>query len=99
MKGAYLWRPNSEAEANAVKNKFEFETNEIWTGANSPTHDDKFIFDVENVALSISSPPFGEFNNFENYDCVEISLNAMNVWQWDDKECTENYRYVCELPR
>lgn len=42
---------------------------------------------------------FFSVNNFENYDCVEISLNAMNVWQWDDKECTENYRYVCELPR
>ncbi|XP_071127309.1 uncharacterized protein [Mytilus edulis] len=99
MKGAYLWRPNSEAEANAVKNKFEFGTNEIWTGASSPTHDDKFVFDVENVDLSILSPPFGEFNNFENDDCVHISLNAMNVWEWDDEECLENYRYVCEFPR
>lgn len=42
---------------------------------------------------------FFSVNNFENDDCVRISLNAMNVWKWDDEECLDNYRYVCEFPR
>ncbi|CAC5402991.1 CLEC3A [Mytilus coruscus] len=100
MKGAYLWRPNSEAEANAVKDNFQFGTDDkIWTGANSPGHDGNFVFAVENSAFSLTSLPFGEFDNFDNNDCVEISLNNQNVWKWNDEDCLENYLYICEFPR
>ncbi|CAC5422849.1 unnamed protein product [Mytilus coruscus] len=99
--GAYLWRPNTEAEANAVKNTFGFANDiDIWTGANSPTHDGNYVFAVDNGAFSFTSVPFGErASSITNLDCVEIELTDSNNWNWDDDECNDEYRFICEFPR
>ncbi|CAC5415310.1 unnamed protein product [Mytilus coruscus] len=58
--GAYLWRPNSNAESLAVFNKFKIiPTTNIWTGANSPGHDGNVVFAVDNGAFDYTNVPFG----------------------------------------
>ncbi|CAG2200713.1 unnamed protein product [Mytilus edulis] len=100
--GAYIWRPNTEEEANAVKNTFGLIDNfNVWTGANSPTHDRNFVFAVDNGAFSIDSVPFGECNEWDfDYDCVEVSLRTETlIWNWDIDDCFDEIEYVCEFPR
>ncbi|VDI08000.1 Hypothetical predicted protein [Mytilus galloprovincialis] len=59
--GAYLWRPNSAAEGSAVFDMFTLATNaNIWTGANSPGHDDNYVFVVDNGVFSYANVPFGD---------------------------------------
>lgn len=99
--GAYLWRPNTRDEANAVINMFGVARNvEIWTGANSPTHDENFVFAVDNAAFSLTNLPFGEWevNDFGE-DCVEIQLEYSDVWEWENEVCDDEISYICELPR
>ncbi|XP_052076658.1 lectin BRA-3-like [Mytilus californianus] len=99
--GAYLWRPNTRTEANAVKDTFGFQTTQsIWTGANSPTHDENYVFAVDNAAFSLTNLPFGEKTiSFSGQDCVEILLNDSDVWKWENEDCKDAERFICELPR
>ncbi|XP_071126650.1 uncharacterized protein [Mytilus edulis] len=66
--GAYLWRPNTRAEADAVKNKFT-------------------IVD-----------PNGQLGE----DCVTIEFDTgvnPDDWQWENDDCDDDFRYICEFPR
>ncbi|XP_063416236.1 uncharacterized protein LOC134697880 [Mytilus trossulus] len=62
--GAYLWRPNSRAEADAVKNTFDIAISEdVWTGGYSPTQDENFVYadNMDNdAAFFLFNVPFGE---------------------------------------
>ncbi|CAC5422850.1 unnamed protein product [Mytilus coruscus] len=71
----------------------------IWTGANSPTHDENFVFAVDNGAFSLTNLPFGERDSISNNDCVEIELGNSDVWNLDDDECNDEYRFIYEFPR
>ncbi|VDI73640.1 Hypothetical predicted protein, partial [Mytilus galloprovincialis] len=104
--GAYLWRPNIRAEADAVKNKFGIGNDvHIWTGANSPTHDENFVFAVDNAVLSLVDLPFGVLDEDGNIgeDCVEIEFDTnsgkTDDWEWENNDCDDEYEYICELPR
>ncbi|CAC5402990.1 unnamed protein product [Mytilus coruscus] len=100
QRGAYLWRPNSEEEAEAVRISIGIEQNrDIWVGANSPGHDGNYVFDGDNGDLSFCSLPFGEHNSFTKKGCVEIEFTNEYVWNWDDDACKSTHRYVCEFPR
>ncbi|VDI74967.1 Hypothetical predicted protein [Mytilus galloprovincialis] len=67
--GAYLWRPNTEQEANAVQNELNIHV-DVWTGANDIDNDGNFTFAIENGSLSFNDLPFGE-DSLEN----PVSLN------------------------
>ncbi|CAG2194628.1 unnamed protein product [Mytilus edulis] len=54
--GAYLWRPNTEQEAAAVRNKYNIPLATIWTGANDVDKDMTFTFAIENSQLNFWSP-------------------------------------------
>ncbi|VDI46844.1 Hypothetical predicted protein [Mytilus galloprovincialis] len=104
--GAYLWRPNTRAEADAVKNKFTIGNDVfIWTGANSPTHDENFVFAVDNAALSLLNLPFGVLDSAGRLgeDCVNIEFDTNGGnngdWEWENDDCDDDHRYICELPR
>ncbi|XP_071124247.1 uncharacterized protein [Mytilus edulis] len=57
--GASLWKPNSEAEANAVRSKFEIGTNtKIWTGAYK-LGSSGYRFASDNSVFSFDNLPFG----------------------------------------
>ncbi|XP_071128035.1 lectin BRA-3-like [Mytilus edulis] len=99
--GAYLWKPNDEKEADAVRSLFAFGTNvDIWIGANSPLHNGNYEYAVAGGALSLTNLPFGTlFADSTQEDCIEIEVNGMNTWEWDDESCDDTYRYICEVPR
>ncbi|CAG2199033.1 unnamed protein product [Mytilus edulis] len=62
--GAYLWRPNTEQEANAVNNEFNIPSDQfIWTGGRE-TNLGTFVFDIDNSGFSIYAQPFGFSGNF-----------------------------------
>ncbi|CAG2184479.1 unnamed protein product [Mytilus edulis] len=99
--GAYLWKPNDEKEADAVRSLFAFGTNvDIWIGANSPLHNGNYEYAVAGGALSLTNLPFGTlFADNTQEDCIEIEVNGNNTWEWDDESCDNTYRYICEVPR
>ncbi|XP_063414958.1 tetranectin-like protein isoform X3 [Mytilus trossulus] len=92
--GAYLWRPNTEQEANAVQNELNIHE-DVWTGANDIDNDGNFTFAIENGSLSFNDLPFGE--DFFNYNevCVFIFKSGTS-WFWLKSVCTDAYRYICE---
>ncbi|CAC5390383.1 unnamed protein product [Mytilus coruscus] len=99
--GAYLWIPNTLAEANAVKNTFGFGTDFIWTGGNSPTHDENYVFAGDNTVFSLFNVPFGAIN-IEDFgqDCFELNFSTtLGEWEWENEECDDKNRFICEFPR
>ncbi|XP_076078932.1 uncharacterized protein LOC143048985 [Mytilus galloprovincialis] len=72
--GAYLWRPNTAQEANAVQNEFNILNDfVIWTGANDIDNDGTFTFAIENGPFSFNELPFGSDLPFDiNEACVYI---------------------------
>ncbi|XP_071127322.1 tetranectin-like isoform X2 [Mytilus edulis] len=99
--GAYLWRPNTEAEADAVRNKYSIPNNvPVWTGANDLAVADTFTFAIENSPLNVATPPFGTgaLAPGPNTDCVQILFNDPN-FEWSNVACATDLRYICELPR
>ncbi|XP_063404267.1 alpha-N-acetylgalactosamine-specific lectin-like [Mytilus trossulus] len=100
MKGAYLWAPNTLAEANAVRSTTGFGQDvSIWIGAYSPTSDENFVFVVDGGAFTLDTLPFGESDPIDNDDCVEFEFAPNNNWNWDDDPCDRAQRYMCEFPR
>ncbi|XP_076113692.1 regenerating islet-derived protein 4-like [Mytilus galloprovincialis] len=98
MKGAYLWKPNTAAEAIAVKSTTGFRDNlEIWTGLYSPTSDENFEFVDAGGAFTLDTLPFGLRDTIDNDDCVEFQLRG-NHWSWDDDPCRWTHHYMCEFP-
>ncbi|XP_076071950.1 uncharacterized protein LOC143043607 [Mytilus galloprovincialis] len=101
--GAYLWRPNTEAEAAAVRNKYNFPNDVfVWTGANDVDGDGTFTFAIENGQLNVATPPFGTgvTDGTGVSDCVGIRFVAATMtWEWSERLCTETLRYICEYPR
>ncbi|CAC5416368.1 unnamed protein product [Mytilus coruscus] len=98
--GAYLWRPNTMAEASAVWNDFKIARGtDIWTGANTPFHDGNYVFSVDNGAFVFTNPPFGISSTFGSKECIDIELTGGGNWEWNDNECTKSSQYVCEVPR
>ncbi|CAG2245208.1 unnamed protein product [Mytilus edulis] len=98
--GAYLWRPNTEQEAAAVRNKYTIPLATIWTGANDVDKDMTFTFAIENSQLNFFGPPFGinTINSAAGSDCVTLFFGRTS-WVWSDQLCTRTYRYICEYPR
>ncbi|CAC5404528.1 unnamed protein product [Mytilus coruscus] len=99
--GAYLWRPNTAQEANAVKNEIIRNSNRVWTGANDKDMDGIYTFSIENGPFSVSSLPFGtgSFSSNVNSVCVYIQSNFRG-WQWRDLPCSVHQsRYICEYQR
>ncbi|XP_052077794.1 uncharacterized protein LOC127715671 isoform X3 [Mytilus californianus] len=99
--GAYLWRPNSMAEANAVRDKFGIGTSvDVWTGANDLRDEGAFSFSVENSRLLFTALPFGTATLpvTPDNDCVSIQLQAWMPYLWTAQLCSNTYGYVCEVP-
>ncbi|VDI01808.1 Hypothetical predicted protein, partial [Mytilus galloprovincialis] len=98
--GAYLWKPDSQQEADAVQSAFSIEQDkDIWIGANSPGHDGNYVFDGDNGDFSFCNLPFGEHALYSKKGCIEIEFSPNNVWNWDDDFCKDSYRYLCEFSR
>ncbi|CAG2247629.1 unnamed protein product [Mytilus edulis] len=98
--GVYLWRPNTEQEAAAVRNKYNLPNADVWTGANDLALDGTFTFAIENSPLNVATPPFGTgtLNDPTVNDCVAIQFDGM-AWTWSNQGCTNPRRYICEYPR
>ncbi|VDI01811.1 Hypothetical predicted protein, partial [Mytilus galloprovincialis] len=100
--GASLWKPNSEAEANVVRSKFEIGTNtKIWTGAYKPGSSG-YRFVSDNSVFSFDNLPFGnQAAGARMKDCVNIArtVTTTQFWQWNDDDCKEAKLFVCEFPR
>ncbi|XP_063399502.1 uncharacterized protein LOC134684152 [Mytilus trossulus] len=91
--GAYLWRPNSLAEASAAFTQFRC-ANEIWTGGYSPGQDGNFVFAVDNGVFNYSNVPFGITGTFTNESCIALGP----ILNWEDYRCTSRLQYICEFP-
>ncbi|VDI81314.1 Hypothetical predicted protein [Mytilus galloprovincialis] len=86
LKGAYLWRPNTVAEAFAVKSTTGFDV-DIWSGLYTPKRDGTFIFIDAGGILTLDTLPFGERDQIDNEDCVEFELTPSDNWNWNDDPC------------
>ncbi|CAG2202787.1 unnamed protein product [Mytilus edulis] len=98
--GAYLWRPNTQQEAAAVRNKYSIPNSaNVWTGANDVDTDGTFTFAIENSQLNLAAPLFGTgiASGAADTDCVGIMFNT--AWLWIEEPCTIPLRYICEYPR
>ncbi|XP_071177754.1 uncharacterized protein [Mytilus edulis] len=101
--GAYLWRPNTEQEAAAVRNKYSIADNVfVWTGANLNA-DGTFRFAIENGLFDFANLPFGVGaagtpNAGVGTDCVGLRFTP-GPGIWSDQSCTLALRYICEYPR
>ncbi|CAG2256564.1 unnamed protein product [Mytilus edulis] len=94
--GAYLWRPNTAQEANAVQNEFNIPEILLWTGANDIDNDGTFTFAIENGPFSFNDLPFGSGYNSGKNVCVAIQKEG-RFWDWFDLPCTCTCaRYICE---
>ncbi|VDI49832.1 Hypothetical predicted protein [Mytilus galloprovincialis] len=94
--GAYLWRPNTEQEAIAIKNEVNYPSPmRLWTGANDIDNDGIFTFALENGSLSFNDLPFGIVGAPRNESCVMI-INVVALWGWTKEPCTNVYPYICE---
>ncbi|XP_071123703.1 perlucin-like protein [Mytilus edulis] len=105
MKGAYLWAPNTEAEAIAVKSTTGFKNHkDIWTGLYSRTSDENFEFVDAGGAFTLDTLPFGKRDVIDNEDCVEFESRRIKwnlpslAWNWDDDPCYYVHQYMCEFP-
>ncbi|CAC5410433.1 MRC [Mytilus coruscus] len=101
--GAYLWRPNSEAEANAVRDTFNIPNNEIvWTGAQDSAESGNFAFIIDIGPFSFENPPFGTVSDTDLEDfCVSIRYSTTvtpSIWTWAKQDCNDSPSFVCELP-
>ncbi|CAG2220208.1 CLEC3A [Mytilus edulis] len=101
--GAYLWRPNTEQEADAVRNKYTLPDDEfVWTGANLNA-DGTFRFAIENGLLDFTDLPFGAAASgapdiAPDTDCVGLGFDG-GEGEWKDHVCNTARRYICEYPR
>ncbi|XP_063415599.1 C-type lectin domain family 4 member D-like [Mytilus trossulus] len=102
--GAYLWRPNTIEETEAVNKEFNLKGRNVWTGARDYNSDGNFRFAIENSSLvSLKAVPFGiaSENLAADSDCVIIYFfgRPINSWIWADYPCRSLIRYICEYPR
>ncbi|XP_063448366.1 conglutinin-like [Mytilus trossulus] len=99
--GANLWRPNSEEEASAVRDKFTIPIDEkVWTGANDIYDNGIFTFVIDDSVFSFANPPFGTVENADSQDfCVSIGLETkpptFSIWVKED--CNDSRLFVCEV--
>ncbi|VDI65662.1 Hypothetical predicted protein [Mytilus galloprovincialis] len=100
--GAYLWRPNTQQEADAVRNKYGLPNGPpgVWTGANDIDQDGTFRFAIENGLFDFGNLPFGAgtASAAADTDCVTLHFDG-TTWQWTDRTCVTALRYICEYPR
>ncbi|XP_071128129.1 uncharacterized protein [Mytilus edulis] len=98
--GAYLWRPNTIQEADAVINDFNIRDRLVWTGANDIDEDGLYTFDIENSSFAPNALPFGTglTSNSKGYVCWEIILDT-GLWRWFERGCYSFAMYICEYPR
>ncbi|XP_071127683.1 uncharacterized protein [Mytilus edulis] len=77
--GAYLWRPNTEQEANAVNNEFNIPSDQfIWTGGRE-VNLGTFVFDIDNSGFSIDDQPFGVTESLSVERMYAIGMYAIAV--------------------
>ncbi|XP_063406521.1 C-type lectin domain family 19 member A-like [Mytilus trossulus] len=102
-KGATLWVPNSEAEANAVRTTFSIPpATRIWTGGNDlKDNNGNFVFAIDNSEFSFDNLEFGTGDDGpKESNCVIIRyLENPLPWRWNDRNCDRDTLFVCELPR
>ncbi|XP_071141573.1 pulmonary surfactant-associated protein D-like isoform X2 [Mytilus edulis] len=97
--GAYLWRPNSEAEAEAVRDKFfNLLTPRLWTGANDLNNDNTFEFVTDGGLFSFNAAPFGLAVPLGGPQNVCVSIQEFNDWAWGQTDCDVSRTFVCEVP-
>ncbi|VDI65103.1 Hypothetical predicted protein [Mytilus galloprovincialis] len=103
--GAYLWRPNTEQEANYVYQEFIFPYAHIlWTGANDRDGDGTYTFYKENGPFSIDLLPFGSggssFSADDAYVTIQYKFSIFSsLWLWSSSNNFVSNRYICEYQR
>ncbi|CAG2245524.1 unnamed protein product [Mytilus edulis] len=100
-KGATLWVPNSEAEANAVRTTFSLPRDyRIWTWGLKDDYGN-FVFAIDNSVFSFATLKFGTGESGpRGANCVTTRyLTYPLAWRWIDRNCKDDELFVCELPR
>ncbi|XP_071142459.1 uncharacterized protein [Mytilus edulis] len=100
-KGATLWVPNSEAEANAVRTTFSLPRDyRIWTWGLKDDYGN-FVFAIDNSVFSFATLEFGTGESGPSgANCVTTRyLTYPLAWRWIDRNCKDDELFVCELPR
>lgn len=65
----------------------------IWIGANDIGYENYWVWADGNPVYN-TQWSLGEPNNMFNEDCVAV--NERDVGKWNDKYCTERYKFACE---
>ncbi|CAG2242313.1 unnamed protein product [Mytilus edulis] len=92
--GAYLWRPNTEQEADAVRNKYTLPDDEfVWTGANLNA-DGTFRFAIENGLLDFTDLPFGAESLSIEFAAIVVRPGNFIVAAWCNKNIEANLSFL-----
>ncbi|XP_071141580.1 collectin-12-like isoform X1 [Mytilus edulis] len=98
--GAYLWRPNSEAEAEAVRDKLTIQlvTTNVWTGANDLDKNNTFEFVTDGGLFSFTAVPFGRATASAAQPGLCVAIGNFFGWNWVQTDCDASRTFVCEVP-
>ncbi|CAG2203281.1 unnamed protein product [Mytilus edulis] len=93
--GAYLWRPNTEQEADAIRNKYAIPDNELlWTGANDLAVDGTFTFAIENSPLNVATPHLTREFVHREFAVVVVRPGNFIVAAWCNKNIEANLSFL-----
>jgi hypothetical protein len=105
MLGMHLVKVSSEAENTFIfDTMFQSSPDFIWLGGDDIATDGSWRWQDDELfwtGSSTGSAPTGVYTNWypgyprggSNVDCLEMRDDGT----WDDKQCTQGKRYVCEL--
>lgn len=77
--------------------KSNFDGSIGWLGATDSAPDSIWRWDSGTAVLAfINWAPNEPDSSESNCDCMAVNVDAYNSWLWDDKNCDNMYRSICE---
>lgn len=87
---------SSEPEQILIGAHLVVNTN-TWVGGNDLAVEGTFVWSNGEI-FGFTSWDAGEPNNNNGEDCMKLDGNSVPIGKWDDNECGDSHRYLCERP-
>ncbi|XP_039449697.1 perlucin-like protein [Culex pipiens pallens] len=98
--GLQLASVRTKAENELLRNLVvqpEHSASTFWLAGTDLGWEGRWIWITNNSPLVIfSNWAFGNPDNSNNQDCMIVGSNANDPTMWDDVQCTDKHKYICE---
>uniref|UniRef100_A0A1Q3G035 Putative cpij000440 serine protease n=1 Tax=Culex tarsalis TaxID=7177 RepID=A0A1Q3G035_CULTA len=75
----------------------EHNSSTFWLGGTDLGLEGHWIWITSNsLLIAFSNWAFGNPDNSNNQDCMVVGSDANDPTMWDDIQCAENHKYICE---